>query len=121
MNVIFYHKVILVLGVISLMPLVLATSLEDPTRPNNHSAFAITPVPGAKKDDWKLHSTLIAPDRRIAVINGEQVSEGGSVNGAKVLQIRHSSVLIQTRDRDFTLHLFPDIVNTPSGATDRPL
>jgi len=121
MNVIFYHKIILAIGVISLVPLVLATSLEDPTRPNNHSVFAITPVPDVKEDDWKLHSTLIAPDRRIAVINGEQVSEGDSVGGAKVLQIRHSSVLIQTRERNFTLHLFPDIVNTPSGTTDRPL
>ena len=121
MNVIFYHKMILALGVISLMPLVLAISLEDPTRPNNHSVYAITPVPDVKEDDWKLHSTLIAPDRRIAVINGEHVSEGESVDGAKVLQIRHSSVLIQTRERNFTLHLFPDIVNTPSRTTDRPL
>ena len=121
MNVIFYHKIILALGVISLIPLVLATSLEDPTRPNNHSVFAITPVPDAKKDGWTLNSTLIAPNRRIAVINGVQVSEGESVDGAKVLQIRNSSVLLRTGERDITLDLFPDIVNTRSGTTDKPL
>ncbi|MGD2111867.1 MAG: general secretion pathway protein GspB [Gammaproteobacteria bacterium] len=86
-----------------------AGALVDPTRPASLDPTA-TLHTGAPRRGWTLDSTLVAPDRRIAVINGKRVAEGESVDGAQVIQIRQLDVLLQAGGRRVKLRLLPDIV-----------
>ena len=85
------------------------SALIDPTRPASHGQAAAAHA-GESRRGWTLDSTLVAPDRRVAVINGKRVSEGESVDGARVIEIRKLDVLIQADGRRMTLQLLPDIV-----------
>ena len=96
-----------------------ANDLTDPTRPittaDTTAKAAIKKKSPPKKvlrvhPGWTLESTLVAHDRQVAVINGKLVSEGDSVDGARVLRIRNLDVLVQTSSKRITLHLLPDIV-----------
>jgi len=86
------------------------TALIDPTRPASpHRRSSDDPV--RNQGGWRLDSTLVAPDRRVAVINGKQVSEGESVDGARVIAIHQLEVRIQAPGRRMTLQLLPDILD----------
>ncbi|HUT40988.1 MAG TPA: hypothetical protein VM011_06550 [Gammaproteobacteria bacterium] len=85
------------------------SALIDPTRPASHGQAAAAHA-GEPRRGWTLDSTLVAPDRRVAVINGKRVSAGESVDGARVIEIRKLDVLIQADGRRMTLQLLPDIV-----------
>lgn len=56
----------------------------------------------------RLESVLIAPDRRVAVIDGQQYVEGARFGAGRVLRISESEVVIRHSDRDEKLTLFPD-------------
>jgi len=75
----------------------------DPTRP-----------PGALDGDAhgaggaggpRLESILIAPDRRIAVISGEEVTLGSRYRGGDVVRITESEVRIRKPDGEESLKL----------------
>ena len=55
----------------------------------------------------RLESVLIGPDRRIAVINGQQYTEGARYGSGRVLRISEAEVVIRHADRDEALKLFP--------------
>lgn len=84
------------------------STLIDPTRPARTHRFS--PGPGGAHSGWTLDSTLVAPDRRVAVINGKRASEGESVDGARVIEIHKLDVLIRADGKRMTLQLLPDIV-----------
>jgi hypothetical protein len=105
-----HNRIILALGVLSLLSLEAAMALEDPTRPTDPALSTLTHAAGPENSSWVLNSTLVASNRRIAVINGTQVSEGESVGGARVVQIHKSYALLQTSGRSIKLHLLPDTV-----------
>lgn len=86
-----------------------ADVLDDPTRPPTKQAPTSSKPVAAPVRSWKLESTLVASDRRVAVINGMLVGEGESVDGARVIKIHNLNVLIQTPTRRMTLQLLPDI------------
>jgi MSHA biogenesis protein MshK len=87
-----------------------AGTFTDPTRPNGYAVHGqARHLPGSA-GDWTLSSTLVAPDRRVAVINGHQVSEGEYLDGARVVRIEKLSALLSAAGRHITLHLLPDIV-----------
>lgn len=88
-----------------------ANTLADPTRPANAALYSPARLQGTGHNSWVLNSTLIAADRRVAVINGEHVSEGESVGNATVIRIRKLEVLIQVAGKRINLKLLPDIVN----------
>ena len=73
--------------------LVHAQSLSDPTERTSIRRAATT-TPAAAR--WLLQSTLVAADRRLAVINGETVGVGDTIRGARVLQITPYAVRLQT-------------------------
>ena len=94
-----------------LLPLLLATTAQaapfaDPFRPPRQveRAPAADATPAATT---RLQSVLIAPDRRIAVINGQQYTEGARFGSGRVLRISEAEVVIRHPDRDEALKLFP--------------
>lgn len=91
-----------------------AAELIDPTRPPGGAETAPPTRKAATRSGWTLESTLVATDRRVAVINGELVTEGESVGGARVVEIRKLEVLVQTPRGPVTLRLLPDILEVGS-------
>lgn len=91
----------------SLLPVLLLTAassvfaLDDPMRPPDHSPAG----PAQENTAWKLTSVMIARNRRSAVINGEYVTVGSNVGGARVVAIGPSQVTLQSGARRFSLSL----------------
>ena len=84
-----------------------AAPFGDPFRPPRQVEAAgedATRPPAA----LRLESLLIAPDRRVAVINGQQYVEGARIGDGRVLRISESEVVIRHPDREERLTLFPD-------------
>ena len=82
------------------------SGLADPTRPPNapSASAANEPAPAG----LRLQSILIAPGRRIAVIDGHTVAQGGKLGDATVSRIDASSVTLLVGDERKVLQLLPD-------------
>lgn len=83
-------------------------ALSDPTRPWQSSGYQQQRPQTAVS--YTLNSTLVSSTRRVAVINGQHVSEGETVGNAIVVKIGKYDVLLQSPDRQINLKLMPDIV-----------
>lgn len=70
-------------------------TLQDPTRPTT----AI--VQGEGSYGIIVSSILYSHERHIAIINGEYVKEGDTVQGAKVIKIRPDSVVFRSEQKEF--------------------
>lgn len=82
-----------------------AAQLADPTRPpaaTHASGEAPAAAPAAR-----LQSVLIAPGRRLAVIDGRTVKVGETVGGAKVVAISQAEVTLEKGAERETLKLLP--------------
>lgn len=83
-----------------------AAPFADPTRPPAAAAEAAgaeaAPAP-------RLQSVLIAPNRRIAVIEGQAVPLGGSYGEARLIRITESEVVLQSGEQKETLKLLPGV------------
>jgi hypothetical protein len=75
----------------------------DPTAPTDPGQYRRHNGYGNR--GWILNSTLVGPERRIAIINGNPVREGDRVGEARVVQIRASEVRLQTPGYPITLRL----------------
>ncbi len=77
-----------------------AEVLVDPTRPIEQSRIL------SGKQQYTLNAIFIAHDRRHVVINGRQISEGGTSGLLKVLKIRSHDVvvLIDGKNKILRLH-----------------
>ncbi|WP_281559608.1 hypothetical protein [Thalassomonas sp. RHCl1] len=75
----------------------------DPTRPlvPGQTAAAIK-----SKGDIVLQSIIRKQQAHKAVINGEVVSQGDSINEYRVVEIRSSSVLLKSAENQLELSLF---------------
>jgi MSHA biogenesis protein MshK len=102
-----------------LMPSAAQTApFADPTRPPNmvDSGSAVLPA------GPRLESVLIAPDRRVAVISGQQVRLGDKFGDGQVVRITASEVVIRGADAVETLKLFPEAEKRLRAPRDkRPL
>jgi hypothetical protein len=58
----------------------------------------------------RLQSVLISPTRRVAVISGSTVVQGGRYGNATVASISEGAVLLRYADRKETLYLVPGVV-----------
>ena len=67
-------------------------------------------------DAPRLESVLIASDRRLAVINGQQYNEGASYRDGHVLRISESEVIIRRPGGDEALKLYPQDIKRASGS-----
>lgn len=78
-------------------------ALHDPTRP---VMSALTQASSPKEGNYILQSILIGPMRRLAMINGQIVGSGSSIQGARVLAIDKNRVVLLIDGRKETLYLF---------------
>lgn len=74
----------------------------DPTRP---PGALDGDANGARAGGPRLESILIAPDRRVAVISGEEVTLGSRFRGGDVVRITESEVRIRKPDGEESLKL----------------
>ncbi len=83
----------------------------DPTRP----PAAIEPgdLASSSLGAPRLESVLIAPDRRVAVISGQQVTLGGKVGTGEVVRITETEVVIRGAEGVETLKLLPELRRPP--------
>jgi MSHA biogenesis protein MshK len=88
-----------------------AAPFADPTRPpragDTDRASAASPA------GPRLESVLIAPDRRIAVISGQQVTLGSRFGDGRVTRISESEVLISKPGGEESLKLFASSARRP--------
>lgn len=87
-------------------------ALGDPTRPTaliSAAAAAAAAAPAGPR--WRLQSTLVADDRRLAVINGRTVSRGDRVDGAQVVEIGDGGVTLELAGRRLQLHVVPPAID----------
>ncbi|MGH8708039.1 MAG: MSHA biogenesis protein MshK [Burkholderiales bacterium] len=92
-------------------------TLVDPTRPPiaaGESAVAESAAPAGPR----LQSVLISPTRRVAVISGSTVVQGGKYGNATVAAITEGSVMLRYADRKETLHLISGVVKRERHTDD---
>lgn len=88
----------------------------DPTRPPSGSN---TVGPAAATTGPRLESVLIAPDRKIALINGQQYAVGAAFADGRVVRITETEVVIRRGGRDEVLKLFPQGGKRPSAEQEK--
>jgi MSHA biogenesis protein MshK len=83
-----------------------AAALNDPTRPPNRSlsttSAGITASPASRLE---LTSILVAPERRVAVINGRAVQVGERIGAYRVIAIQFDAVRVKNDNRMISLTL----------------
>lgn len=84
-------------------------ALVDPTRPPMVASDSSAKEAAAPAGP-RLQSVLISPTRRVAVISGSTVAQGGKYGDATVAAISEGAVLLRYADRKETLHLIPEVV-----------
>lgn len=88
----------------------------DPTQPTGRRVAAPGAADGASEAPppprWALSSTLVAGERRVAVINGRSVALGATIAGARVVAIDRRGAWIEHQGRRTRLEL-------PRPASDR--
>ena len=92
-----------------------AAPFADPTQPPVFRESEAVPLLAGPR----VESILIAPDRRLAVIDGQQVTVGGRVGGNAVVRITETEVVVRGADGEQTLRLYPELVRKPAGAAKR--
>ena len=96
------NNALLCLGLLAVLRVGSAAILIDPTQPNG------TPHADAANSGhgiWHLSATRITPSKRLAVINGTQVAEGGLIGAARVLRVSHAQVKLDVQGEIVTLRL----------------
>jgi len=92
-----------------------AAPFTDPTQPPTTTG----PVGDTSPGGPRLESILIAPDRRLAVIDGEQVMLGSKVAGGAVVRITETEVVVRGADGEQTFRLFPETRRPSAVPTKR--
>jgi MSHA biogenesis protein MshK len=96
-----------------------AAPFADPTRPPGASDPGAPSAKGGEVAALRLESVLIAPDRRIAVINGQAVRVGQRIGDARVLRITETEVALREGASTQILKLYPAAERHPAGKKAR--
>ena len=97
----------LLLGVLAMSGAASAEVLVDPTRPPNAMISAEARM-SAESTGPVLQSVLVSRGRKIAIISGKEVRENDKFNGARVVRISDTEVVLRSGKQVQTLKLFPD-------------
>ena len=106
-------RLLAILLLVAAAPVLAQGRLGDPTRPTSLSEPDDS-APAAQGPRWRLQSTLIADDRKVAVINGRTVSQGERIEGATLIEVRSDGVTLQHDGQRLVLHL-PGRIDVRSG------
>ena len=95
-----------------------AQQLGDPTQPTRMDAPEQAVRAAQSGPRWRLQSTLVADDRRLAVINGRTVAQGERIDGATVQDVRPGGVTLEVEGRRVELRVLRDTadVKAPGGS-----
>lgn len=100
------------LWLLSSLP-VLAEELPDPTRPaidlGGGSGNGDGVAEPAVRPKEGLQTIIIAPGHRVAIINGQTVPLGGNYAGAKLVEIREDSIVLQGAQGTKVMELFQKV------------
>lgn len=109
-----------VIGVVSVVNLMLqmsvyAQDLADPTRP---PASILQTGSGVQLPaDPVLQSVLIAPDRKLAIIDGQTIKLNAKFGNQTLVKITETSVVLKRGKKMQTLNLHPDFSKKLSQST----
>ena len=109
-----HTKIAGVVAIALLSAPVVAAAFSDPTQPVGTALATARAAPAAPTGPV-LQSTLVSPQRRLAVISGKQVRVGDKVNGAEVTDILPYEVRMKQGGRETILRLLPKL-NKEEGA-----
>ena len=98
-----------ILAVVALLAPALTVAFSDPTQPVGSVTTTARAAGPAAPAGPVLQSTLVSPQRRVAVISGKQVRVGDKVNGAVVTEISPYEVRMKQGGRETTLRLLPKL------------
>ena len=79
--------------------------LPDPTRPSTQEGGGGAAVASNPSARLTLESTIVSGERRLAIINGETLAVGASINGARIKGITPYKVELEEGGRLVTLKL----------------
>jgi hypothetical protein len=91
-----------------------AAPFADPTQPP-----VVSDTGGAASGGTRIESILIAPDRRVAVISGQQVTIGSRIGSGSVVRITETEVVVRGAEGEQTLKLFPELVRSSAAPVKR--
>jgi hypothetical protein len=80
------------------------TPARDPMRPFGRAA-ATAAAAAVNKPRFELTAVLIAPTRRVAIVNGKPYREGEVVDGAQIAAIEPAAVRLREHDAEFLVSL----------------
>ncbi len=89
-----------------------AAPFADPTRPPGAAEEA---GDGASRSGLRLESVLLSPQRKLAVISGQEVRLGERLGDGRVVRITPTEVAIQRGGEVEVLKLFPDYQKRPEA------
>jgi MSHA biogenesis protein MshK len=103
-------------------PQLAAANLPDPTSPpaaylSGSGVQQGMPQPAA--GGLVLQSVMISSGRRVAVISGQPVSQGGKYGDLQVVRISESEVVLQGSGGTQTLKLFPGVEKKMTSRANR--
>ncbi len=80
----------------------------DPMRPIGYQAPVVKKTTVEKQlrvntNNWKLTAVLTSAGRSVAVINGESLQVGGSLDGYRLVQIDFDKVILKNKQRTLVL------------------
>lgn len=81
------------------------TLVRDPMRPFGTDVGAAGTVTAASGPRFTLTGVLIAPTRRVAMINGRPYTQGEHVDGAEIVAIEQSAVRLRVQGRELVVSL----------------
>jgi len=97
-----------------------AKTLHDPLRPSSYSA-GNQPVQERKVEQepvWRLTAVLISDSRLVAIINGQTVRVGDSLEGYRVKVIERDQVVLVKKDRTIVIKRTGTGLKKPARSND---
>jgi hypothetical protein len=93
---------------------------RDPMRPFGAVAAAGAAV-AASAPRFALTAVLIAPTRRIAIVNGKPYTQGATIDGAELVAIEHEVVRLRENGTELVIHLGRPSNGRPQSAQGETL
>lgn len=78
--------------------------LGDPTRPPDISTVSVAPLESGFVP-FRVSSILMAPGRKVAIVNASRVEVGDEVGGATVSEINAQAVLLEMGGEEIELRI----------------